>query len=148
MELPKSSVSPIPATTPRVLQIDSDLGSVRTNVYRLEPRKLPMESTEGQLPQGSASLFLPLELGDEFESEAIGQREIMEGPNELSGSGHDSGTAGLLRYGSAIPAGLTSNLAAESIDFDPVPGTEDGPSRSFAGWLSGNCFEDLNDLFK
>jgi hypothetical protein len=128
-------------------QIESDLGSMRTNVYRLESRKPPRESTEGQLPQGSALLLPPLELGIEFESEAIEQREILEGPNELSGSGHDSGTAGLLRYGSVIPARLTSNLAAESLEFDPVPGAEDG-SISFAGWSSENCFEDLNDLFK
>jgi hypothetical protein len=129
-------------------QIDSDLGSMRANVYRLESRKLPRESAEGQLPQGSASLLPPLELGIEFESEAIGQREILEGPNELSGSGHDSRTADLLRYGSAIPARLTSNLAAESLDFDLAPGAEDGPSINFAGWLSDNCFEGLNDLFK
>ena len=129
-------------------QIDSDLGSMQTNVYRLESRKLPREPAEGQLPQGSASLLPPIELGIEFESEAIGQREILECPNERPGSGHDSGTAGLLRYGSAILARLTSNLAAESLDFDPVPGTEDGPSISFAGWLGDNCFEGLNDLFK
>ena len=127
--------------------IDSDLSSMRTNVYRLESQKLPREFTEGQLPQGSASILPPLELGIEFESEAIGQRGILEGPNELSGSGHDSATAGL-RYGSVIPARPTSNLAAESLEFDPVPGTEDGPSISFASWLSGNCFEDLNDLYQ
>lgn len=123
-------------------QIQSDLGSMRTNVYRLESRKPLGEPTEDHLPQGSASLLPPLE------SEAIGQREILEGLNELSGSGHDSGTAGLLRYGSVIPARLTFDLAAESLEFDPVLGTEDGPSISFAGWSSGNCFEDLNDLFK
>jgi len=132
-----STITYVPEPLP---QIDSDLGLMRTNVYRLESQKLPGEPTEGQLPQGSASLLPPLELGIEFESEAIKQREIMEGPNELSGSGHDSGTAGLLRYGSAVPARLTSNLAAESLDFDPVPGTEDGLSISFADWLSSNCF--------
>lgn len=114
-------------------QIESDLGSMRTNIYRLESRKTPRESTEGQLLQCSASLLPPLELGIEFESEAIGQRGILEGLNELSGSGHDSGTAGLLRYRSVIPAKLTSNLSAKSLEFDPVPGTEEGPSISFAG---------------
>ena len=128
--------------------IDSDSGPMRTNVYRLESRKLPRESTEGQLPQGSASLLPPLGLGIEFESEAIGQRGILEGPNELSSSGHDSATAGLIRYGSVIPARPTSSLAAESLEFDPVSGTEDDPSIGFAGWLGGNCFEDLNDLFQ
>jgi len=129
-------------------QIDSYSGSMRSNVYRLELRKPPREPTEGQLPQSPDPLLLPpFELGIEFESEAIGRRGVLEGPNELSGSGHDSATAGLLLYGSVIPAGLTSNLAAESLEFDPVPGTEDGPSISVPSW-SGNCFEDLNDLFQ
>ena len=126
--------------------IDSDSGSMRTNVYRSESQKLPRESTEGQLPQGSASLLPPLELGVEFELETIRQGVILEGSNELSSSGHGSATAGLLRYESIIPERLTSNLAAESLEFDPVPGTEDGPSISFAGWLSGDCFEDYVNL--
>ena len=77
----------VPEPLPR---IESGLGSMQTNVYRLESRKPPREPTEGQLPQGSALLLPPLELGIEFESEAIEQREILEGPNELSGLGHDS----------------------------------------------------------